>query len=298
MSEFKFTVDTTPLAKSVDGVNQNVMIVGNAITEMQAAVVAAEKSATDNICKNIDGGFFLLIRSKLSQKIAQYKSAINSRLLSLRETGDAVDRMHNQMDDDLHIIKARYLKLFNGLNKELETRIYEVDRPAMNIDKIRNSLIINRMIRESGAIIFYESDSQKMFLNVSGAHIKSKTSKSINAMTNNVMTSLEYSKKYKDIMSGDAQERETISIPVILSEQESMFESHSYYTQLYSPDTAPTALKNKIENTMGLDSDEIQVNSAIEKDEIRKEYFKKITKEGVDSRIAEYMKKLFDGGAV
>lgn len=298
MNEYNFTIDTTPLAESVDGVNQNVVLVGKAITEMQAAVVAAEKSATENICKNIDGGFFLLIRSKLSQKIAQYKSAINSRLLSLKETGDAVDRMHNQMDDDLHIIKARYLKLFNGLNKELEARIFEVDRPAMNIDKIRNSLIINRMIRESGSIIFYELDSQKMFLNVSGAHIKSKTSKSINAMTDNVMTSLEYSKKYKDIMSGDAQARETISIPIILSEQESMFEANSYYTQLYSPDTAPTALKNKIENVMGLDCDEIQVNSAGEKDEIRKEYIKKITKEGVDPKIAEYMKKLFDGGAV
>ena len=99
-------------------------------------------------------------------------------------------------------------------------------------------------------------------------------------------------------MSGESQEREIISIPIILSEQESMFESNSYYTQLYSPDIAPTALKNKIENVMGLDCDEIQVNTAVEKDEIRKEYIKKITKEGVDSRVAEYMKKLFDGGAV
>ena len=231
MNEYNFTIDTTPLAESVNGVNKNVVSVGKAITEMQAAVVAAEKKATETICRNIDGGFFLLIRSKLSQKITQYKSAINSRLLSLRETGDAVDRMHNQMDDDLHIIKARYMKLFNGLNKELENRIYEVDRLAMDIDKIRNSLIINRMIRETGSIIYYELDSQKMFLNVSGAHIKSKTSRSLVAMTENITKSLEYSKKYRNIMSGNNQERETISIPVILSEQESMFESKNYYTQ-------------------------------------------------------------------
>lgn len=298
MNEYNFTIDTKALAESVNVVNKNVELVGKAITDMQVAVVRAEKDATDNICKNIDGGFFLLIRSKLSQKIAQYKSAINSRLLALRETGNSVDRLHYQMEDDLNLIKSRYIKLFNGLNKELEMRISEVDRLAMNIDKIRHSLIINRRIREPGSLIFFEQDSQKMNLTVSGAHLKSKTSKSIMAITETVNKSLEYSNKYKKIMTGNSSPKEIINIPIILSEQESMFEQGSFYIQLYTPEEASHSLKNIIENTVGLDFEHIHSNSDFEKGEIRKEFIKRISKEGLDSKIAEYMTRLFDGGAV
>ena len=81
MADFNFTVDTGPMAERIRSVNHSVEAVGGAVTAMQVAVVASERMATDKICQSIDGGFYMLLRSKLSQRIAEFTSTMSSRTI-------------------------------------------------------------------------------------------------------------------------------------------------------------------------------------------------------------------------
>jgi hypothetical protein len=143
MASFSYTVDTAPMAEEMRSVSRHVDGTTTAVVAMQAAVIAAEASAADHICANVNRGFYSLIRSQISQKIARLQSEVESQLTQLKAQSLAVLAIKSRMERDYHMISARYLKLFNSLNKNLKSRVTELDRPAMelaqnNVAKLNN----------------------------------------------------------------------------------------------------------------------------------------------------------------
>jgi hypothetical protein len=57
MANLHFTVDTTPMARSVDSVRGHVNGVTTAVTAMEAAVIATEQESARTISENVDRGF-------------------------------------------------------------------------------------------------------------------------------------------------------------------------------------------------------------------------------------------------
>ena len=296
MSNFDFTVDTSPMADRVDSVNKNVVVVGSAITAMQAAVVSAQNKTADYICKNLDGGFFLLIRSKLSQKITQFRSTINARLLELNEQAVSLDGIHTQMENDFFNFKRRYAKLFNGLDKELESRVRMLDAPASNIAELRSDLILNRIKREAGSTIFRDRETHETMIAASSAHMKSRTLRSIHAMNNNIREAQSYGKRYESASGEAVNERREYFIPVVYAEEESLYESGNYFPKTYIADEPSVSSLDAIRDEVLHSSSAVQENSERESTEIRTEFFKLIEKESVEKRIADEMVRLLDGG--
>ncbi|MDR0989173.1 MAG: hypothetical protein LBM06_06905 [Prevotellaceae bacterium] len=85
MADISIQVDTNPMAEKVGTVAGHVNQTTMAVVTMQTAVIAAEQEAANNVCVNVNRGFFTLIRSQISQKIAQKRSEIDSLLLSLNQ---------------------------------------------------------------------------------------------------------------------------------------------------------------------------------------------------------------------
>lgn len=143
MATLNYKIDTQPLATEMDNVSRSVNNTKEAVLSMQEAVVAAEERASDLVCDNINRGFYSLIRSQISQKLAKHKSDVDAKTMLLSHQKRAMISIRNQMERDYTMISKRYTKLFNGLNSNLKTRVFELDKPLIDfayheIGKISN----------------------------------------------------------------------------------------------------------------------------------------------------------------
>ena len=124
---YNFTVDTSPMAMEMQSVSRNVNRVSGAVVAMQTAVIAAEQEGAEVVCQNVNRGFYALMHSQLTQKIAQLTSTVEAKLIELGQYAAALKGIQGRMTKDYHMITGRYLKVFNSLNHNLEARIAELD---------------------------------------------------------------------------------------------------------------------------------------------------------------------------
>ena len=80
MATFNYTVDTKPMADEMRSVSRHVNATTDAVVAMQTAVIIAEEKAADHVCNNVNKGFYSLIRSQISQKMAKLQSEVDSHL--------------------------------------------------------------------------------------------------------------------------------------------------------------------------------------------------------------------------
>ena len=73
MANFNFTVDTKPMADSIDGVAHHVDGTTAAVVAMQTAVVIAEQKGAEKICNNVNFGFILLSVHRFLKKLQRTK---------------------------------------------------------------------------------------------------------------------------------------------------------------------------------------------------------------------------------
>lgn len=159
MADFRFTVDTEPLAESMDRVSNHVDGVTTAVIAMQAAVIIAEQKAADNVCENLDRGFYTLIRSQISQKIAKLHSDVDSKSMEMSQQSGALRGIKGRMERDFMMIANRYTKLFNSLNNSLRIRIFELDKFASNFVTRDIQSISNRLRDFVGTVSTNQTES-------------------------------------------------------------------------------------------------------------------------------------------
>ena len=93
MATFDITVDTSPMANSLDYVNSNVRDVTASVVAMESAVVIAQQEASNHICKNVDTGFFILMKSQFDQKIAAISSEMLSKMQLMESFKNEIDKI-------------------------------------------------------------------------------------------------------------------------------------------------------------------------------------------------------------
>jgi len=143
MATFNYTVDTKPMAEEMRSVSRHVNATTGAVVAMQAAVIIAEEKAAEHVCNNVNKGFYSLIRSQISQKMAKLQSEVDSHLMQLVQQKNALLSIKDRMQRDYNMIAGRYIKLFNGLNSNLKQRVFELDKPTIDfavkeVDKVSN----------------------------------------------------------------------------------------------------------------------------------------------------------------
>ena len=159
MADFNFTVDTSPMASEIRSVSTNVNVVSGAVVAMQAAVIAAEKEGTDHVCENVNRGFYSLMHSQISQKIAQLTSTVEAKLLELGQYAAALKGIQSRMTADYNMISARYTKLFKSINNNLEARVAELDMPVFKLVDRDMKLVDSRMRLNSAQFAVHQLES-------------------------------------------------------------------------------------------------------------------------------------------
>ena len=223
MAHFNLTVDTVPMADSIDGVAHHVDGTTAAVVAMQSAVIIAEKRGAEKICNNVNFGFYSLIRSQISQKIATHKSKADAKIMELQQQSISLSAIKNRMEKDFIMLASRYTKLFEGLNKTLRARIFELDKPTTNFVLKDVFPTANRTKHLSGSSSITQVES------ITSSQMMSVSNTKYNAMKNiSSMQDFIYSSENQKNLIGSILTNEPISkptekfIPVIISESEAL----------------------------------------------------------------------------
>ena len=175
-------VDTTPMAAEIDSVSRHIKGTTTAVVAMQTAVIKAEVDAAETVCENVNKGFYTLIHSQISQKIAKLQSEVDSHLMKLCQHRKQLNAIKDRMGKDYGMITARYVKLFGGLNKNLENRIYELDKPVMKFAQKEISTISNRSKHLTATVPVSQSESLSVSQRILASEMKYRSAGVIESM--------------------------------------------------------------------------------------------------------------------
>lgn len=299
MAQFDFYVDTEPMANSVESVSAHINATTAAVIAMEAAVIKAETEAADYICENVDRGFFSLIHSQVSMKLAEYYNEMNAKLILLMEFAKSLAAMQERMEEDINRLKREYYKVFHGLDKALENRIYQVDKGAMSLADNRKILITGKMINDVATVVCMDNDAHTTSQMAITSRMKNKTSRAIGCMGENVNENQKYKAQIEKIL-----ENETVEalyeeyIPVIGVTERSMVMEGSNLTLVYMPGNLSKEVKNRIEAKAlsEVESFTLPPQGNADKDIIKNEFYTMLNSSNLDARVANMAAKLFENG--
>lgn len=299
MPSFDFVVDTKPMADSVDRVSGHVDATTAAVVAMQAAVIRSEEKAAEKICENVDSGFYNLIRSQISMKLATYFTEMNAKLALLMEYAKALGKSKDRMECDYNRLRREYLKFFRGLDASLETRVAQLDKAAMELAGTRKRVILGKFLREVPETMTLSEEADATEQRIVSARLKSKTSRSLKFLGNKVHENLEYASLMDSLMEKKPVEKEYEEyIPVVYSSEQSMLMSESFVLQLYYPEYLSDSVKNSIglDVLNQIDSLTEKPSPEFEKQEISKEFCNIAASAPLDPRVSKVMMELFERG--
>ena len=302
MAEFNFTVDTKPLARGLDTIGQNVNVVSTAVVAMQTAVVMSEQEASDKICKSIDEGFYMLLRARISRRVAEFASAMSSRVGSMGETANAIQRTHRQMQGDFLRIKSRYVKVFDKLDRELDQRVRELDRPAMELARTRSEVLVDSQCREAPSALLYAADNAAVSLKASNARVKARASESIARLGAGVQLIEGYQRVTDSIFEApgrvagqeDGQAASYEYVPVVYTVAENQMAPGSFSLEVQTPSVLDPNTQSKIAQGVRRGQGQLKGSDARDIGAVRAAFVEKTRSARVNDRVAKTMIALFD----
>jgi len=220
MATFNYTVDTKPMAEEMRSVSRHVNATTGAVVAMQTAVIIAEEKAVDHVCNNVNKGFYSLIRSQISQKMAKLQSEVDSHLMQLVQQKNALLSIKNRMQKDYNMIASRYIKLFNGLNSNLKQRVFELDKPTIDFAVKEVDKIYNRTKYLTATIPIAQLESLTASQKILASNVKYRGLNVINSMRS-FLFEMNTQKKLTDkilINDGRYTETATLYIPILICE--------------------------------------------------------------------------------
>lgn len=143
-SRIDCVIDTEPMAREMDRVSRQVDGTTAAVVGFKAAVIKAEGDAADHVCQNVNRGFYSLIHSQISQKIAKLSSEVDSHVMKITQLQKQLLGLKSRMQRDYAMTSQRYHKLFTTLNRDLRLRVTELDRPVMRFASDETTRLENR----------------------------------------------------------------------------------------------------------------------------------------------------------
>jgi len=300
MADLQFTVDTSPMASSINEAKGHLNGVTLAVTTMETAVIAAERETSKTICKNVDEGFYMLIKSQISQKAVAAYTEMTSKQITMVQLLKALDNVKRQMESDYNMITRRYAKLFQSLNKELEIRIKELDQPAMRLAEIRECMVFDKLKNDSSLLFSVSGEAVPLVQTALSGKLKQKTREAIHTLSENVYENTTYSEKVNDILIRNDDnfplEENVHFLPTVFFITDSLLNSGGYIENVYTvqtdiwQNTAPIILEiNRIHKNLNWTP-----TSSGDKDLIRGEFIAICEKESNEERVSKEIIRLFD----
>ena len=190
---------------------------------MQTAVIMAEKHAAEDICRNVNRGFFSLIRSQISQKIAISRSQVEARLLELRDQSLKLSSVKTTMQRDFQMIAARYTKLFHSLDTALLNRIHESDAELLDLVNKDVARMTGRSRVLQASVPVHQMESVSSSQRIAASNTRSRAGVAISAMSRFIQESNQQDRLSSSILSGDRADKDAaLFLPFALVDCDSL----------------------------------------------------------------------------
>ena len=296
MATFSYTVDTNPMAQEIGSVSNHIKGTTTAVVAMQTAVILAEEKAANHVCTNVNKGFFTLIRSQISQKVAQRQSEVDSLLMQLNRQRKQLLAIKGRMERDYNMISSRYTKLFNGLNQNLRQRIFELDKPTIDFAVREVEKVSNRTKYLTATVPVAQLESLATSQKIIASNVKFRGLKVIGSMTH-FLSDMNEQKRLTDkilLQENSKVDQSVISVPVIISECNfDKFDNKNMDVTVSKVELSgqtQSAVKNVVNQQIG--NLQWQNEREIGK-EVRSEFSKMLSGSSSSQRVKEMANKLF-----
>ncbi len=248
MANFNFTVDTDPMASEIKSVSHHVDAVSGSVIAMQTAVIKAEREGAEVICTNVNKGFYSLMQSQISQKIAALTSQIEAKLMDMGQQAIALQSIQKRMERDYNMISTRYGKLFKSLNNSLYTMIMEIDRPVVSLIHQDMAVVNNRVNSNIGAITTNQAETLLAAQLILTSITKNNGAQTLKTMLQYIRDVNIQKKQSEAVISNvHAEDVEVIYLPFFIAE--STNELGMSRTQSYTPTSTIEVMDKTISQT-------------------------------------------------
>lgn len=295
MAYIDCVVDTNPMAEEISSVSNNIKGTTTAVVAMQTAVVLAEKKASDQVCDDVNKGFYTLIRSQISQKIAKLKSEVDSHLMQLNVQRKQLLGIKSRMERDYNMNSQRYTKLFNGLNQNLKQQIYELDKPTIDVAVREVERMSNRTKCLPATVPVSQLESLSASQKIIASSVKYRGQKVIYSMKC-FLSNMSEQKKLTDriLLEKSNIGYSSLSIPVVVSE--CSFDksgSRNLDIEVNSENLSKQA-QATIKNMVNSNFENIEWQSKTEiNKEVISEFSKSLSNSNYSQRVIDMARKMF-----
>lgn len=294
MASFGVNVDTTPMASKMESISQNVNLTTGAVVVMKESLLKVEAEATDFLCKNVNGGFYDLIISQISQKSALAQSETKAFALELVQQARELAHLKVRMSKDYAMITKRNISLFNSINKELENRITALDKEVIDFVKKEIKKAESRIVEHIASVPVNQSESLSVSQAIVAARIKAEADKLIEAMYRYLKMEKEQELSTRRIVHTQRlQKREEEHVPVLYcSTSAASNKADNVCVPEYLSSQVSRQVYEGARNAVGIL--EWQETDTETRNAVRQELDGIIEQSNVSARIAETMRKLFE----
>ncbi|MBR6950215.1 MAG: hypothetical protein IKH56_00620 [Oscillospiraceae bacterium] len=299
MASFSFTVDTRPMANSLDGVSNRVYETTDAVTAMEAAVVAEEREAAEQLCRKVDSGFYSLIQSQLSTKKTEHLSTLRVRFLSLRDLGRSLAAKQARMEQDVARIHREYYRLFHGIDKALDKQVRELDADAYRHAEQRRHLFTNPQMKYIPEAVCSDRESVETAMTAVTAKVRKRTQRALDSIGSYVDQNQAYRTRMQGMLeSGPAGASAEVYVPAVIVQEASMVLEGSQVFDVFLPEGLNREAETSVNQTISEKFRDLLQETCSEEERVKveTEFRSMITREGVEPRLASMMMALFEKG--
>lgn len=295
MAYIDCVVDTNPMAAEINSVSSHIKGTTTAVVAMQTAVVLAEKKAADHVCDNVNKGFYTLIRSQISQKIAKLQSDVDSHLMQLNVQRKQLLAIRNRMERDYNMISHRYLKLFNGLNQNLKQRVFELDKPTVDFAVRELEKVSNRAKYLTATVPVSQLESLAASQKIIASNVKYRGLRVIKSMSH-FLSDMSAQKKLTNsiLLEKRCAENSILSVPVLIKECNFDKFDNKNVDIIVSNVLLNQQIQSKVKNVINQNLENLQWENEGEiNKEVKMEFNKYIANSGSSQRVKDLANKLF-----
>ncbi len=299
MASFDFIVDTKPMAASVNKVSHHVTATTAAVAAMQAAVIKSEKDAADYISANVDKGFFHLIRSQVSSKLAEQVTSMSVSMLKMVEYAKSLANMQHRMEKDVSRIKRQYYKIFHGLDKAMENRIQQLDEEALELARDRDRLISVKKMASITGIICADNEVFSTTQMQMAARIKRRTNDTLTKIEGNVLLDQSFDKSIETTLDKEnIRSQQTVYIPVLYVSEQSQVLENEKSSHVVFPEYIDENIADEAGQTLLKIIEDNRLNLGCDAANVRREFMALVDRDDTDARVVNEMMRLFSQGGI
>lgn len=211
-------VDTNPFDNSVRDTENHLTLLTGAVVATESAAVLAKRRNAKKVGQTIVSGFFSYVQSEISQQISEITQQTEALLMHIKGMSETCLAKKDQMMADYKRITGRYLKTFTDLNRELTTRVHQLDQHAFLFKELTEEL--HRREKGSGTIstiMVFNAEQSDVQVKLSSALAKKRAATAMQKISKFLSQQKKADNAIRHCMQ-DGSQAKSLYVPVCLSE--------------------------------------------------------------------------------